>query len=38
MQSINHEELKAKYNIEESELRNLQYKMVDELVFLDKIC
>lgn len=35
---INHEELKERYNPEGSELRNLQYKMVDELVFLDKIC
>ena len=38
MEAINHEELKAKYNPEGSELRHLQYKMVDELVFLDKIC
>ncbi len=35
---INHEELKQKYNPEGSELRNLQYKMLDELAFLDKVC
>ena len=38
MQSINHEELKAKYNPEGSELRDYQHKMVEELIFLDKVC
>ena len=35
---INNEELRQKYNPEGSELRLLQYKMLDELTFLDKIC
>ena len=35
---INHEELRAKYNPEGSELRNLQYKMLEEIKLIDKIC
>ena len=35
---INHEALRAKYNPEGSELRNMQYEMLKALLFLDKIC
>jgi lipopolysaccharide cholinephosphotransferase len=35
---INRDELKKKYNPEGSELRNLQYKLLDALLVIDKIC